>query len=432
MEAVVKELQFDIPFVMACSLKYYFENNPIITMQMRRPRSTRDGVKMAYSNTGILQRMDTLNPRVALSFLRRVNNKVSKHSDSSVRRKHQSGAGLICLIETPNGDKAGLVKALALLATASTGAQTEDVLPILEALRSCLHLPLSVVVDAPREFRPPPLPAKRARQASRALPRASTAGSNGKDEKVQDDMDETTDEDRTTDQHPLPRPIVTAKQLAELRAKGWIRRATYRVFFDGSWEGDLDYTHVPGFYAWLRSFKLDPRQPDGIREMSIVVDTKARELRVQTEPGRLMRWLWRLDVPTQRVMVPQELWLRWQEQRAERMAGRKALLSRLRDQTSAPVHMLWSPSELRYLEQCKQDWQLMVQRTCVERVDASEQIYVPMICPTMAILYGLHPDDDERRNSNKLYHYVTIHPAADYGITASLLVFSEFNMSQRK
>ena len=141
--------------------------------------------------------------------------------------------------------------------------------------------------------------------------------------------------------------------------------------------------------------------------------------------------MWRVDVASQRVMIAESVWKRWQDQRQERVEGRQQVQSRLRDRSCAPAYMLWSRSEQVYLDQCKKDWELMVQASCVEFVDANEQIYLDMICPSVSILYGLHPEDDERRVSDKLYHSVAIHPQADYGLTASLLVFSDFNMSQR-
>ena len=390
MDAVIKEIQFDIPFALSCSLKYYFENNPTITIQMRRPRSTRDAVKMAYSNTGILQRMETLNPRIALSYLRRVNNKVSKHSGSSERRKNQSGAGLICMIESPNGDKAGLVKALALLATVSTGCRTEHIMPILRPLRRCLWLPMRTSYSSRWPYGPCFVDGKfkipddivvggiggiggenksggsgdtrdadmeedahYLREESDATTRLSSRlaaftsntttttttttttkilqtqvllpSSNGKDEKNEQLLLLSNDtasfsngleaiNNANTDAMPamdaidaasaniaplakpkilvLPKPIVHTSLTPPINPSGvtgGVTTYSYKVIFDGSWEGDAHPDWIPGMYEWIRSFKLDHKQPMSIRQMSVVWDKKERELRIQTDAGNSRR-----------------------------------------------------------------------------------------------------------------------------------------------
>lgn len=90
--------------------------------------------KTAYqARSGVSQDLNRLTFASTLSHLRRVNRPVSRDGKlTKIRQLHGTQWGMICPVETPEGESVGLMKNLALMANVSLGIKSSPVLEFLE------------------------------------------------------------------------------------------------------------------------------------------------------------------------------------------------------------------------------------------------------------------------------------------------------------
>lgn len=110
----------------------------IITNGLRTALATGNWGKDREGNvqkTGVSQVLNRLTFASSLSHLRRLNTPIAKTGKlAKPRQLHNTHWGMICPAETPEGAACGLVKNLALMAHVSVGAESVDLVTVLEDL----------------------------------------------------------------------------------------------------------------------------------------------------------------------------------------------------------------------------------------------------------------------------------------------------------
>ena len=110
----------------------------IITNGLRTALATGNWGKDREGNvqkTGVSQVLNRLTWMSSLSHLRRLNTPIAKTGKlAKPRQLHNTHWGMICPAETPEGAACGLVKNLALMAHVSVGAESVDLVTVLEDL----------------------------------------------------------------------------------------------------------------------------------------------------------------------------------------------------------------------------------------------------------------------------------------------------------